>query len=117
MPPPPQTPPQGVGGLGANSALGSMLADLPAHLTPGWQGLDLAVKALRTAMRSVDFQKTPAIVAVVQSVTNTLTELMASRTAGTSGGSNVPSQAGGPSSDADSQPSAPDEDAGGGDES
>jgi hypothetical protein len=86
-----------------------MLSDLPAHLPPGWQSLDLASRALKTAMRSVDFQKTPAIVAVVQSVNNTISELLSHYTAGTSGGAAAAGTSSDSSSsissDADAQPS------------
>jgi hypothetical protein len=82
---------------------------------PGWQQVDLAVRAVRTALRSTDFQKTPAVVAVLQSVLNTMTELLSHYTSGTSGATPPASQprvaeerADGASSsaDADSQPSA-----------
>lgn len=86
---------------------------------PGWQSLDLAVRAMRVALRSVDFQKTPAVVAVVQSVSNTLAELISHYTTGTEGagstspGTPSPKTTSGdvadtgdtPSADADSAPS------------
>jgi hypothetical protein len=84
---------------------------------PGWQQIDLAVRAIRTALRSPDFQKSPSVVAVFQSVLNTLTELLSHYTTGTSGASSTASgslprseetSSGGdsPSADADAQPSA-----------
>lgn len=89
-----------------------MLSDLPAHLPDGWQAIDLSIRALKTAMRSVAFQKTPAIVAVVQSATNTLSTLLSHYTAGTSGGGSADGSADAPSasSDADNQPAGPGED-------
>lgn len=93
-----------------------MLADLPTNLTPGWQCVDMAVRCLRTGLRAEDMQRAEKVVAVLQSVVNSLTKLLSAYTAGTPSGSAEPSTAAGraegppPSSDAagdaDSQPSA-----------
>lgn len=114
MPPPPPPPTSGVGGLGPASPIAGLFSDLSPHMGPGWQQVDLAVRAIRTALRSTDFQKIPAVVAVLQSVLNTMTELLSHYTSGTSGASapgpkpRSEERAGGesPSADADSQPSA-----------
>lgn len=91
-------------------------------MSPGWQSIDMMVRCGRTALRSADMQKSPNVVAVIQSVTNTLSELLSHYVSGTGGGTSTPamttsdsgSQGDTASSDADSQPAAPDE--GGGDE-
>jgi hypothetical protein len=91
-----------------------MASDLSPSMGPGWQSVDLASRAIKVALRSTDFQKTPAVVAVMQSVLNTMTELLSHYVSGTSGASApgpVPSGAdrtdgASPSSDADAQPSA-----------
>jgi hypothetical protein len=82
----------------------------------GWQCLDIAVRSLSLALRSVDFQQTPQVVAVVQSQRNTLSELLSHYVSGSSGGTNTPSttssgtadsgDGASPSSDADAQPPA-----------
>jgi hypothetical protein len=90
-----------------------MLSDLSPSMPPGWQAIDLSVRSLKIAMRSADFQRTPAVVAVVQSVTNTLEELVARRVGGTSGPAeprgtrevSAPNEGDSVSSDADAQPS------------
>lgn len=107
--PPPAAPPPQAGGLGPSSPLAGMLSDLSPSMGPGWQSVDLAVRALRVALRSTDFQKSPAVVAVVQSVSNTLAQLVTSHTSGTAEPKKSPpsgevSQGSPPSSDADSQP-------------
>lgn len=116
-PVPPQAPPPPApsGGLGPGSPLAGMLSDLSPSMTPGWQSLDLAARALKVALRSVDFQKIPAVVAVVQSVLNTISELISHYQSGTAGGPASKSAAPraettppSPSSDADSQPSMTD---------
>jgi hypothetical protein len=98
--------------------MGSMLSDLPAHLPDGWQAIDLSIRALKTAMRSVAFQKTPAIVAVVQSATTTLTTLLSHYTSGTTSGTesdgSVASSAPSSSADADNQPPGEGEQSGAG---
>jgi hypothetical protein len=124
-PPPSPTGTGSPGGLGPAAPLAGMLSDLSPHMGPGWQQIDLSVRCLRTALRSPDFQKMPAVVAVFQSVTNTLTELLSHYTSGTSGASassSVPriqensSGGGTPSADADAQPGSDDQDdMGGGD--
>lgn len=117
---PPPPPPSGPGGgMGPASALSGMLSDLDARLGNGWQQLDLASRCLASALRSTDFQQTPAIVAVIQSQKNVLNQLLATQTTGTSGaassGGAVPSlpnssdQGNLASVDADAQPSADDE--------
>jgi hypothetical protein len=91
-----------------------MLSDLSPTHGPGWQALDLATRAIKTALRSVEFQKLPAVVAVAQSCLNSLTELVTNYTTGTAGATSSspkPSkdQSGGGEStatDADSQPNA-----------
>jgi len=99
------------------SPLAGMLSDLSPTHGPGWQAVDLSVRALKTALRSVDFQKIPAVVAVLQSCLNTQTELLSSYTAGTMGGSASPTVSPEPSmngatsggensADADAQPVA-----------
>jgi hypothetical protein len=114
-PPPPAGPP--AGGLGPASPLQGLFSDLPAHLGTGWQQIDLACRAVQTALRSRDFLKTPAVVAVLQSSLNTMQELLSHYTSGTSGASAPPRSSGAtlgdtsdagspPSSDADAQPSA-----------
>ena len=115
-PPPPPPPPQGAGGLGPASPFASLLSDLSSSMGPGWQQVDLAARALKTALRSADFQKTPAVVAVLQSLLNTINELISHYTSGTSGAK--PSSTASPrfegrtsegdssSADADAQPSA-----------
>jgi hypothetical protein len=94
-----------------------MLSDLSPSMSPGWQAIDMAIRAIKTALRSVDFQEMPAVVAVVQSCQNTLAELQSHYISGTTTGS-APKTGGDsandgaqPSSDADSQPPAgsPDE--------
>jgi hypothetical protein len=40
---------------------------------------------MKVALRSADFQKTPAVVAVIQSQLNTLSELLSHYTSGTAG--------------------------------
>lgn len=114
-PPPPPGPP--AGGLGPASPLQGLFSDLPAHLGTGWQQIDLACRAVQTALRSKDFLKTPAVVAVLQSNLNTMQELLSHYTSGTSG-SQAPKRASSgsedttsdsgspPSSDADAQPGA-----------
>jgi len=90
-----------------------MLSDLSPSMSPGWQSVDLAVRALKVALRSEDFQKSPAVVAVVQSVSSTLAELVSHYTTGTAGASKAPkaekpseiAQGEPPSSDADAMPS------------
>lgn len=87
MPPPP--PP--AGGLGPASPLVGMLSDLPTDLTPGWQAIDMAIRCLRTAMRSSDMQKIEKVVAVIQSVHNTLNKLLTAYTnPGSSSGNAAP---------------------------
>lgn len=115
MPPPPQGPPQGATGLGPATALAGLFADLNPTHGPGWQSVDLAIRAVKTALRSSDFQKLPAVVAVMQSVQKTMTELLTAYTSGSSGSS---ASAGPPpapqdrsqsdtiSADADAQPGA-----------
>jgi hypothetical protein len=113
-PPPPQSPP-GAGGLGPASPLGS-LVDLSASMGPGWQQVDWAVRSLKSALRSTDFQKTPAVVAVIQSLINTASELISHYTSGTAGAKTSPtvvrreggrtSESDSSSADADAQPSA-----------
>jgi hypothetical protein len=110
---PPPPPPSGAGGLGPNSPFGGMLSDLSPSMGPGWQAVDLAIRALKTGLRSTDFQKTPAVVAVLQSVLNTCTELLSHYTSGQAGAtpSATPSKGEGsdsasPSADADAQPAA-----------
>jgi hypothetical protein len=118
-PPPPMggPPPGGTGGIGPASAIAAMYADLSPHMGPGWQSIDVAVRAVRIALRSVDFQKTPAVVAVFQSVLNTMTEMLSHYTSGTSGATASSDTAprtsegsslgeGTESADADAQPSA-----------
>lgn len=103
-----------MGGLGpAASPFAGMLADLPATMPPGWQSVDLAVRALKTAMRAADMQKAEKVVAVLQSVTNTLEKLVSAYTKGTAGASassmtsTAESAVGSPpAADADAQPSA-----------
>lgn len=110
MGPPPPPPPMGPAGLGPASPLAGLFSDLSPHMGPGWQQIDLAVRAVRTALRSVDFQKIPAVVAVLQDTLNTMTELLSHYTSGTSGATassvpREPSDAGAPpSSDADAMP-------------
>ena len=110
----------GQGGLGPGAPFAGMLADLPAHLGPGWQSVDIACRAMKIALRSSDFQKLPSVVAVIQSNLNVLTKLMSSYTSGTQGGSSTPMSAASPSpsdaeaasstaADADSMPAAPSE--------
>jgi hypothetical protein len=74
---------------------------------------------MKIALRSVDFQKTPAVVAAVQSCLKSLTMLVTSYTAGKSTDPQSPGIA--PSAtdagdvmgaDADAQPAAPAEDTG-----
>jgi hypothetical protein len=115
-PPPPPPPPQGAGGLGPASPLAGLFSDLSPSMGPGWQQVDLAARALKTALRSTDFQKTPAVVAVLQSVLNTVTELVSHYTSGTSGAKpsstasmrpeGRTSEGDSSSADADAQPSA-----------
>lgn len=118
MPPPQPPPPMGGGsaGLGPLSPFASLLIDLPSNLGTGWQSLDIATSALKIALRSADFQKTPAVVAAVQSIINQLTTLVTTYTEGAVGGTATPvstsSDEGGSSSmnaaDADAQPASPD---------
>jgi hypothetical protein len=89
-----------------------MLTDLPAHLSPGWQLVDLAIRVLKSAKRSTDFQRTPNIVAVLEKTTDDLNVLLSNKTANIGGRSSPPSakpssgdSGGSPvSTDADSQP-------------
>lgn len=92
---------------------------------PGWQSLDLATRAMKIALRSVDVQKLPKSVAVIQANLNSLTTLITSYTTGTVGSTNPtppPTDKGdSPSPDADAQPamgadSAPASDSGGDDQ-
>ncbi len=106
MAPPPPPP---IGGLGPASPLLGMLSDLPTNLSPGWQSVDMAIRCLRTALRSEDMQRAEKVVAALQSVMSVLTKLLSAYTSGTSNGAaGGPERAGGgePASDADSQPSA-----------
>jgi hypothetical protein len=89
------------------------LTDLPSHLGPGWQNVDVGIRALRLALRSTDFQQLPKVVAVLQSEVSTLTKLVATYTEATAGGTSTPSvepaqrepgSLGETSADADSQP-------------
>lgn len=118
MPPPPGPPPPGVMprppimGPGPSLPLPpGVMSDLPAHMGQGWQQVDLAVRVLRSAMRSTDFQTTPAVVAVLQSATDTLNELLSHYTAGSTNASvSSPPKAdagegSAASADADAQPS------------
>lgn len=106
-----------VGGLGGASALGQDLVDLSIHMSPGWQQVDLATRCVKKAMIAVDFQKMNKVVAVLQSVLDTMTELLAAYNSGSGGsgasesaptgdvpnsGMSSPSS----SSDADAQPPA-----------
>jgi len=94
--------------------MAGMLSDLSPSMSSGWQSLDIATRAMKVALRSVDFQKTPAVVAVIQSQLNTLSELLSHYTSGTAGAvpKGVPSRgavSGGDdsnssSADADAQP-------------
>ena len=115
VPPPSAPPPMAAGGgLGPQSPFASLLIDLPSHLGTGWQSVDIAVSALKIALRSRDFQETPAVVATVQSCIEQLDTLVTTYTEGTTGGPSTPtyspamaSQAPG-AADADAQPAAAD---------
>ena len=89
--------------------------DLPSHLGTGFQSLDIGISAMKIALRSRDFQETPAIVAAVQSCINQLEKIVTAYTEGSSGSSSPSSTqppASGSSSaesgavDSDSQPAA-----------
>jgi len=54
-------------------------------MSPGWQIIDAAVRLLRMALRSADFQKTPAVVAVITHTAETLTELLSHYTSSKAG--------------------------------
>jgi hypothetical protein len=77
-------------------------------MSTGWQSLDMGMRCLKVALRSADFQKMPAVVAVVQSLLNTGTELISHYTSGTTGGpaAKQPRETGSasPSADADAAP-------------
>jgi hypothetical protein len=79
--------------------------------------MDLACRALKTALRSKDFQKMPSVVAVIQSTLNVLQKLITSYTAGTPGDLSTPvtqnPSSGGGTADADSQPDAANDGEGG----
>ena len=81
-------------------------------MSPGWQQVDLASRCIKKALIAEDFQKMNSVVAVLQSVLNTMTQLLSARSTGsTSGGANVAAtaesaQPDGPSADADAQPAA-----------
>lgn len=109
-----------MGGLGASSALGKDLVDLSIHMTPGWQQVDLASRCIKKALIATDFQKMNKVVAVLQSVLDTVTELLAAYNTGSKASgstdaastSEVPNASiGSPStsSDADAQPPAADD--------
>jgi hypothetical protein len=107
-PPPVAPPPPGPAPGGASALLQGMLTDLPANLGTGWQLVDLAIRILRSAKRSTDFQRTPNVVAVLESTTDTLNTLLSNKTSGigkapvakaSNGGGGSPV-----STDADAQP-------------
>lgn len=113
----------GTGGIGPASAIAAMYSDLSPHMGPGWQSIDVAVRAVKIALRSTDFQQIPAVVAVFQSVLNTMTEMLSHYTSGTSGATASSDTAprtsegtslgeGTDSADADAQPSASSSDEG-----
>lgn len=121
MAPPQPPPPPSPGGLGPAAPFSGLLSDLPAHLGTGWQSVDIAIRALKTALRSTDFQKLPSVVAVIQSNLNTMTKLLSSYTSGTQGAASTAPSSASPSSsdadaasttaaDADSMPAAPSSD-------
>jgi hypothetical protein len=93
-----------------------LLSDLSPNMGPGWQSLDLVVRSLKIGLRSADFQKMPDVVAVLQSMLNTATELISAYNKASSGGTASPSTQvrmpdsvntdSSTSTDADSQPSA-----------
>lgn len=101
MPPPP--PPTMGGGLGPFVA---QLADLPAHLSTGWQCVDLMIRFGRTALRSPDMQHADKVIAVLQSQVSVLTKLLAAYTGGAEGSPNAATRA-----DEAPPPAAPDADA------
>ncbi len=112
MPPPPP-PPGAATGLGPAANFAGMLSDLSASLTPGQQAIDVAIRALKVAMRSADMQTQMKVVAHLQSATNGLEKILSAYTSGGVGGSAPsekasPMDAAGqpPSADADAQPAA-----------
>jgi hypothetical protein len=111
----PPTPPPGPGGGlgGPSSPFASLLSDVSADLGPGWSAVDIAVRALKIALRSVEFQKMPKVVAQLQSQMNTLNTLVTSYTMGVQSGPATPtiernSAQDTGAADADSAPAATD---------
>ena len=92
-------------------------------MSPGWQCVDIAVRALKGAIKAKDMQKLPIVVATLQARLDVISQLLVSYATGGQGGPSTPavqSDRGGRASDgdaqatdADAQPSAP-EDSGGG---
>jgi hypothetical protein len=84
-----------------------------ADLSPGWQSCDIAARALKIALRSVDFQKLPKVVAQLQSQLNVLNNLITGYTMGVQSSPATPTVDRGSSqdtgaADADSAPAAVD---------
>jgi len=81
---------------------------------PGWQAIDMAVRALKVALQSQDLQKSMAVVAALSEMRDNLSQIVSAYTTGTAGASKSPkpekapseiSQGEPPSSDADAAPS------------
>jgi hypothetical protein len=110
------------GGPGLGNPFAGILSDLSSSLSPEWQSVDLAIRALKVAKRGVGMQKLPAVVAVLTSVQSTLETVLSGYTSGTSGAAkpstsgaerSAPMPSDNAATDADGQPGADDE--GGGD--
>jgi hypothetical protein len=92
--PPPMPPAPPGAGLGPASPLGFAFTDLSVDMPSGWQIVDIAVRLLKTALRTTDFQETPKAVAVISSVTHTLGNLISHYAKGVSGSSKTTGSSG-----------------------
>lgn len=105
MPPPPAPRP---------SAVADLLTDLSAHLSPGWQLVDLAIRAIRKAKASRDFLNKPNVVAVLDKTASDLNVLLSSKMASGTNASKPPTaspsteSSEAPAADTDAQPESSD---------
>jgi hypothetical protein len=85
--PPPIAPPPGIAPRPPSSLTATAFEDLPSELPGGWQLADAAARQIKLAIKHPTFAKTPKTVAVLYSVLETLTSLIAHYTSrGDSGG-------------------------------